>query len=298
MHTLFETLVALVEHHTTVRAAEVLKLTQPTVTRQVRQLEQELGVVLFDRSSNRLQLTRAGEVVYRYAKSAQALAERMREELRSLTQPDAGTVLLGAGLTPSIYLLPPALAAHRARFPNVQFQVRTGSSGQVLEMLLRREIDLGVVTTVPAHREEVAVQPLWRDDLWLVAPPDSQLARAGRVELAALAACPAVLMHRESGLRRLVEGLAERYGVHLQVAMETDSLESLSRLVQMGAGFTVLPRSCAQDDVASGRLAVVGLRDADLGARTVLLAKRRDSLLPACAERFAADLPGYLREGA
>jgi DNA-binding transcriptional LysR family regulator len=297
LHPLYEAFVQVVEQETMVKAAEALHLTQPTLTRQIRQLEAQLGVPLFDRIGKRLVLNRAGELVYRYAKRSLREDRRMREELRTLADPEAGTVSIGAGLTPSIYLLPPVLAAYRARHPRVRFEVRTGSSREVLEMLEAREIDLAFVTTVEAGREDLETQPLWHDDLLLVAAPDSDVARAGRLRLADLVRWPAVLMGSGSGLRDWVNELAARHGLHLDIAMETDSLESISRLVQLGVGWSVLPRSSAEGDVASGRLAVVELTDVDLGARTVTLVTRRDSLLPACAARFAASLSGMRAGG-
>ncbi|MCL6516297.1 LysR family transcriptional regulator [Alicyclobacillus sp.] len=292
MHPLYETFVQVVEQETMVKAAEALHLTQPTLTRQVRQLEAELGMPLFDRVGKRLVLNRAGELVYRYAKRCLNEDRRMREELSTLADPEAGLVQLGAGLTPSIYLLPPILSAYRRAHPRVRFAVRTGSSRQVLGWLEAREIDLAVVTTAPAEGDEWIVRPLWRDDLLPVAAPDSDLAQSGSTRFAELAQRPAVLMGAGSGLRAWMNELARRHGVTLEMAMETDSLESISRLVQLGVGWSVLPRSCAEADVASGRLAVVSLTDVDLGARTITLVTRRDSLLPACVARFMGALPG------
>jgi DNA-binding transcriptional LysR family regulator len=95
-------------------------------------------------------------------------------------------------------------------------------------------------------------------------------------------------------LRNVISNLAERQGIDVEVAMETDSLESINRLVQHGLGLSFVPRSSVQDDILSGKLVVIPLTDANLGSRTVTLIRRADSVLPACADQFLRALPKLL----
>ncbi|MBX6351887.1 MAG: LysR family transcriptional regulator [Thermoflavifilum sp.] len=286
---LLSTFVQVVESETLVHAAETLHVTQPTLTRRIQQLEQQVGMRLFERTGRRLVLNRAGELVYQYARRVLDLERKMADELDSLRDPEAGTIYVGAGLTPSIYLLPPLVAAYRTLHPRVQFRLRTGSSLQVLHALVQREVDLGIVTTVdPTWAEAVEAHPLFRDDLWLVAPPDHPLADGPPVSVEEVVRHPLVLMQRGSGLRTIVDRWLG--GLDHAVAAETDSLESASRLVQTGVGLSILPRSCVQDDVAAHRLARIAARD-DLGSRVITLVVRREGPMPASAERFAAFLP-------
>jgi DNA-binding transcriptional LysR family regulator len=290
----YETFVQIVEQQTLVKAAATLHVTQPTVTRQLQQLEATLGMALFDRTGKRLALNHAGELVYRYAKTYLALQQKMCDELNGFGNPEEGHIYLGAGLTPSIYLLPQVLASYRELHPRVQFQVRSGSSREICDLLLQREVDLGIVTTFAQSHSELAGVPLYRDDLLLVAAPSSPLAQGAAVLFAELGAHPFVLMRQGSGLRSMVIELATRRGLNIVIAMETDSLESISRLVQHGVGLSFLPRSSAQDDVHAGKLVVVPVADVELGARTISLISRTDSLLPACTAQFAAALPQLL----
>ncbi|MCL6631872.1 MAG: LysR family transcriptional regulator [Alicyclobacillus herbarius] len=298
MDTWLRTLVTVVESSTLVQAAESLHLTQPTVTRQLQQLEQQLGVRLFDRLGKRLVLNRAGEVVYHYAKSQQSLYDKMQAELGALADPYVGTVYLGAGLTPSIYLLPPLLAEYRRRHPQVRFQVTSGSSKEIAAALERREIDFGVVTTVDEGMTDFWTIPLLRDELLLVAAPGHPLAERGAASAAEWMQEPLVLMRKGSGLRRILDNLATEHGLTLQVAMETDSLESINRLVQLGVGLSCLPRSCVQDDIAAGRLAAIRTLDGELGARTITLIGRREGTLSACAGRFIRVLSEWWKSDA
>jgi len=291
----YKSLVKIIESDTLVDAARALHVTQPTLTRQIQQLERSFGMVLFDRVGKRLVLNRAGELVYRYARHFLALEQKMMDELTSFLDPNVGTIYMGAGLTPSIYLLPPLLAAYRKAHADVQFQVRSGSSREVCDALLSREVDVGVVTTVDDRKGDFHVVPIVEDDLLMVAAPDTPLARKRQVSFAEVCASPMVLMRESSGLRHMVSELTAEYGLRLNVAMETDSLESLNRLVQHGVGVSVLPRSAIQDDLTTGRLIQLELSDATLGARTVMLVTRFHSTLPAVAAQFAQHLPSLAR---
>lgn len=286
----YRTFVTIVRSDTLVKAGEALHLTQPTVTRHVQQLEAEFGMTLFDRIGKRLVLNRAGELVYGYAVRLLELELKMRDELAGFANPEVGTIYIGAGLTPSIYLLPPLFAAYRANHPKVQIQVRTGASKEVSTWLLHGEIDMGVVTTVDAGLDGVRISPLYQDDLWLVAPAGHPLADEPCGDVSRLNDYPFVAMREGSGLRRLLAEFAKTHGLSLTVAMETDSLESINRLVQHGVGIAVMPRSSAQDDVQAGRLAHIALQDIALGARTITLLTRFDTVLPACAAQFAVEL--------
>ncbi|MCF8567215.1 LysR family transcriptional regulator [Alicyclobacillus tolerans] len=296
MNDLYRTLVEIVEEETLVRAAESLHLTQPTITRQVQQLERQLGMKLFERVGKRMIINRAGELTYRYAKSFLALEQKMLDELRTLSDPETGTIYVGAGLTPSIYLLPPLLADYRAKHPGVQFQVRSGSSREVWTLLKQREIDIGVVTTVDGKWiDEVDTVPLFEDDVLLVASPEHPLSQAGAVYFGELANYSFVLMREGSGLRQMIVRLAGERGVPIPIAMETDSLESINRLVQNGVGLSFLPRSAVQDDLTERRLVQIAVVDAVLGVRTITLIALRESQLSASAAQFVRELRGIQR---
>ncbi|MCL6453392.1 MAG: LysR family transcriptional regulator [Alicyclobacillus sp.] len=293
---LYRTLVQVVESATLVEAAAVLHLTQPTVSRQLQQLESDLGQPLFDRIGGRLVLTRAGELTYEMAKRLIALEEKLREDLASLANPEGGTVHLGAGLTPAIYLLPPVLAAYRRAHPRVTFQLRTGSSGDLLAALRQREVDVCIVTTMPDDTDHLSITPLYRDDLLLVAPPNHPLALRPGVTAAALVDQPFILMPPTSGLRRLAEEILARPGHGVTAALEADSLESINRLVQAGVGLSFLPRSCVQDDLTAGRLRVLHLMDDPPRSRTISAVCRRDLSMTAAARRFADELPSWFQK--
>lgn len=292
---LYRTFVQIVESETLVRAAETLHLTQPTLTRHVQQLEREFGLKLFDRVGKRLVLNHPGEVVYRYAKSLLRLEQKMLAELSAFGDPEVGTVYIGAGLTPSIYLLPPLLAWYHKQHEKVQFQVRSGSSQEIWAALQQREIDFGIVTTIDASWDNYEVQPLMQDDLLLVAAPVHPLYELETATFAEITKFPFVVMQQGSGLRQLILELAASHGTTLHIAMETDSLESLNRLVQSGVGLSFLPRSSVADDLEMGRLVQIKLADVQLGARTITLITHKDGPLSACSSQFLSEAVQFVQ---
>lgn len=287
---LYSSFVQIMESDTLADAAVALHVTQPTLTRQLQQFERMLNMPLFNRVGKRLVVNRAGEVVYRYAKRLLAMEQKMKDELTSFLDPTVGTVYLGAGLTPSIYLLPQLLATYRKVYPDVTFQVRSGSSSAICEALLARELDVGIVTTV-TDASVFDMTPLFTDDLLMVCAPESPFANGTSFTFTQVAASPMVLMRGPSGLRKIVSDIAASRRLSLNVAMETDSLESMNRLVQHGVGLSILPRSAIQDDLTAHRLVEVRLSDVTLGARKIMLLTRGLQTLPAVAEQFVRELP-------
>jgi DNA-binding transcriptional LysR family regulator len=295
MMPVYRTLVAIVEHETLVSAAQALHTTQPTLTRQLQQIESEFGVQFFDRVGKKLVLNQAGELVYQYAKQFVTLESRMQDELSAFMNPEIGAIRIGAGLTPSIYLLPQLFKLYRMEHPLVQFHLRTGSSEEVFSSLLQGEIDLGVVTTLVHEGQEVTTQALIRDELLLVAPANHPLKMQMPAAIQDVAKYPVVLMAKGSGLRKIIDEIASDHGFKWDMVTETDSLESINRLVQSGLGLSVLPRSSVQDDLAQGKLTVIPLCDVELGARTITLITRATGYLPAVAALFARELPTLLK---
>nr|MBO2477402.1 LysR family transcriptional regulator [Bacillota bacterium] len=133
------------------RAAEVLGLSQPAVTKQVKSLEKELRAVLLTRSGRRVNLTPAGEIVYSYARRIIHTIEECQGALANLTTPGYGRLTIGAVSTVAIFTLPEVLSAFVKQQPLVTVHVRTGTIDQVLTMVLRNEMDLGIVTVPISH---------------------------------------------------------------------------------------------------------------------------------------------------
>lgn len=286
MDPLYKSFVAVVEAKTVMRASLRLNVAQPTLSRQIAQLEERMGSSLFDRVGKRLVLNHAGSLVYDVAKRSLAMEDRLRAELDSVADPEVGTIHIGAGLTPAIHLLPPMIAAYRLQHPGVRFSVRIGSSKEMLSDLRAREVDMSVVTTVGRGESGLWMLPLMKDPLLLVASV-SRAASIGQepISISDLADYPMVLLREGSGLRELILDLAQQHDTTLHVAVETDSLESISSMVQHGVGLSILPQSAVDDDMKSGRISALSVVQR-LPAREILLVREEGRSQSAVSKGF------------
>lgn len=280
-----------IECETISRAAQVLHATQPTISRQIQQLERHLGVLLFDRVGKRLMLTRAGSRVAVHARQLLATETRLLLELNEFTDPERGIIRLGAGMTPTIYRLPQIIADYRTSHPHVQFQIRTGSSTETLERLRQRDIDIAIVTTPPIDQLDLVTVPLWEDELHVVVDPAHELA-GQTVSIRRIAEENMVMMPAESSLRTIVETRVRPFLDHasVQPVIETDSLEAINRFVQAKQGIALLPTSAVVDDIAAGRLADVFSADVEFGSRTITAVTRSHSSVSRATDLFLQDL--------
>jgi DNA-binding transcriptional LysR family regulator len=166
-------------------AREVLHISQPAVSNHVHALEEELGVLLLARVGKRVILTEAGTIVQRYAEQVLGLAHETQRALRELQGLQRGTLRLGASSTPGIYLLPPVLAVFVQRYPGITLELEIANSQRVIDGVLARQWDLGMIG-IPLAHPQLHVEPYWRDTLVLIVAPQHRLATRPTVTLADL----------------------------------------------------------------------------------------------------------------
>ena len=224
------------------RAAEELFLSQPSLSVQVRKLEHELGVQLFERLGRSVKLTHAGEVFLEHAERALfelAAARRHVADLRELRE---GRLALGALPSVGAHLLPGVLAAFRKEHPGVVTSlVELDVSAEVERLLYAGELDLAVIR-LPRTRDGLTDQLLVREPLVAVVPPGSALADAPVLALRDLADQDFVAMRPRHGLRELMNGVCATAGVVPRVTVETGQLSVVLGMVAAGIGVSVLPR--------------------------------------------------------
>jgi len=257
------------------RAAEVLNLSQPAVTKQVKSLEREMGAVLLARRGRRVALTPAGEIVYSYARRIIHTIEECQGALANLNTPGYGRLTIGAVSTVAMYTLPDLLADFAKQQPLVTVHVRTGTIDQVLLMVLRNEMDVGLVT-VPVSHELINTIPLFRDRIVLIASPDSPWAEKRMLSPRELAAIPMIAYERDSKFRTYVDASFEAAGITPDVIMEFDSHEAVKTMVMAGFGVAMEPWSAVAKDLREGRLVELGIAGFEELGRITSLIMRRD----------------------
>lgn len=235
------------------RTAERLRIAQPSLSRQMRLLEEELGVTLFTRGHRGMQLTEAGEALRaRIAGPLRQIGHALYE-VRSLPTETAGTVILGMPATVVGLVGVPLFAVLAERAPKVSLQLVEGQSGHLLEWMRRGDLDAAVLYgPTPAGLNATR---LLDDELVLVGPPGFPMSREGTIRFKALAELPLILPSDAHGLRVALETMAARTRTRLNPVALVDSVQLRKDLVASGSGLTVLPLSAIVREAREGRLA-------------------------------------------
>ncbi len=242
------------------KAAAVLRIAQPALSRQIQQLEDDLGVRLFVRSASGVSLTEAGDALRTRASSLLRHFANVRDEVGALSDLVPGR--LHFGMPPSLFDLAtmPLLLAMREHYPSVQPSVIEGVSSAVYELVLAGRLDFGVVLSTESmlglhHRE------LIKEQLFLARPSGTGPNDPGPVSLAEVAAQPLVLTQSTNAMRAALDDAARRQGLTFDTLLEANSSRILTALVAAGVGWSVLTYSALANDVSAGRLTAVPIED-------------------------------------
>jgi len=280
------------------RAAAETHVAQPSLSQQIRRLEEELGTPLFDRSQSPVRLTDAGEALLPHAESILKQVEQASLAVAERLGLQSGRLILGSLPMTGARLLPAAVAAFRQRYPGVQVTLLEESTRRLTELTLAGETDL-TLTTLPLGRPDLQAQHVLTEEILLAVPPGHWLSGASSAGLRDVAGEPFLLMKPGYGFRDLCLSACRTAGFEPQVAFESAQIETLQAMVAAGLGVTLVPRIATETE---RRPAPVFLRlDGEPITRTLVLAWRRDRHLSAAAHGFLAvtrDLWGesHLRE--
>lgn len=252
------------------RAADILNIVQPAVSRQLRLLEEDLGTLLFERGRHGMELTQEGRTMLEYARRILDEVARARAEIRP-QQSVGGIVNIGL-LASTCELLSNALVeAVAEKYPGIRLRISVGYAGHLLTWLGNGEVDAALLYD-QKQTPSLHVKTLLEEGLWVVGPASAKLRRNKPVELASLAGKPFILPSAPHGLRALVEQAATLMGVSLNVVAETNALSIQKSLVAGGRGWTVLPIIAIADDIARGLLSAAPLSEPAVLRKIVLAA--------------------------
>jgi DNA-binding transcriptional LysR family regulator len=276
-------LVALAEERHFTRAAAREHIAQPALSQQIRRLEAELGLSLVDRTTRRVEMTEAGELLVARARRVLAELEAAHTEMQAVRGVEVGHVTVGALHTMGLVDLSLVLAIFHRRHPRVELTVREQSSEELAEMLRVDELDLAFLSvTERIERHGLGCHQLVSEEVMAILPPGHPLARRKRIRMRELADEQFISFREGARLRELLEGAARQAGFDPQVKLESNESQRIRRLVARGMGVALLPRS---DAMAPGvDVSAVALIEPAL-TRDITLAWRADRRhSPAAAE--------------
>lgn len=252
------------------RAAELLNLVQPAVSRQLRLLEEDLGSALFERRRHGMALTDAGKSLRVYARRAMLELDRARAEIGGAADCLHGLVTIGLLPSTCDLIASPLVSAVAAAHPGIRVRIAMGYAGNLQQWLENGEIDAALLYGVE-REPKIHATPLLEEALWIVGPPSAKLRRHKPVSLASLVGRPLILPSGPHGIRTLVDHACAVSNVELTVAAETNAMSIQKSLVLGGHGLTILPPIAFADELARKQVTAAPLCDPPI-TRTIVLA--------------------------
>ena len=240
------------------RAAQLLRLQQPTVSHRLAALEREVGAPLFERLGTGLALTAAGEALLPYAAQLPAIAGEALHAARRAAGLAAARLHLGCAETPATYLLPDRLRELRRRHPELEVRLTVGNAARVLAVTVSGEVDLALLTDRERH-PSLHGETFLHDRFVVVVAADDPWHGRSHVEVRDLAARRLLMREQGAGTRAFVDAALRAAGVHPLEMLEVASLEALKRMAEAGVGVAVVPRIAVEREAAEGRLCALEL---------------------------------------
>jgi LysR family transcriptional regulator, transcriptional activator of the cysJI operon len=247
------------------RAAEELLLTQPAVTQQVKTLENEYGVSLFDRAGGHIALTASGKALLPYALKLKEISDEASVAVANASGRLGGQLAVGASQTIGQYLLPAIMAEFLSENPRVAVSARSANTDEIIGALTERAIDLALIEG-PAVRKDIHTEPFMQDHMVLVVPASHEWAEQ-EIDLPALKEAPLLIREFGSGSRRIVERALNKAGMDIKdmkVRMELDSTEGLLSGVEAGLGVAFVSRWAVRNQLALGTLRLTKVKGVNL----------------------------------
>jgi DNA-binding transcriptional LysR family regulator len=244
------------------KAADVLFMTQPAVTFQIKQLEEHFNTRLFERGHGRIALTPAGEMVLEYAERILAMSGEMETRVKELTGRLSGPLLIGASTTIAEFLLPRVLGEFKAAHPEVEPRLTVANSETIEGRVAEHTLDLGLIEA-PSHLAALQTEACCEDELQVVVAPTHTLAKLKSLTPKQLVGHAYISREPGSGTREFTDIYLRKAGIdpaQLKVVMELGSPEAIKGVVSTGLGFAILSRVSVEKDQRLGELAALALQ--------------------------------------
>ncbi len=272
------------KHCSYVRAAEELHFSQPAVSAQIHQLEESLGVKLFDKIGRKTHLTQAGEELYLYSQKIFSLIDETLETMSSLASPHSGRLSVGADTTVGTYVIPNLLGKFRHTYPRVEITLEVVNPTPLLEELRSNRIDMAIMSRIPDDAPVFAA-PFAHNELVLISPPTHRLAGIANIPFAELAREHFLMREMGSGTRSALEGAFREAGFPLQVSMQVGNNSAIKQSVAAGLGIALISRVAIDMELETHRLVILDVEGFPL-MRKWLLVHLKDKNLSATARAF------------
>jgi len=244
------------------RAADVVHLTQPGISKHIKQMEESFGTPLFDRSGRKATLTEAGAILFEATQGVMAIIDVAEQRIEDLKGLRGGRLRLGTSFPIGVYLLPRVLAQFRRKYPAIEVTLNITVSGMIGPKVLAREIDLGLASYEPRD-SRLVTQAFMTDELVAIFPRDHKLAHKRHITPQQLTEDTFIVAAPGGGTRTLLEERLRDHGIVLQKVLDFGNLEGVKHAVEAGLGISIQARSVVEREIASGSMRAVKLAGID-----------------------------------
>jgi LysR family transcriptional regulator, nitrogen assimilation regulatory protein len=273
---------SVIEHGNLSSAAQSLRVSQPTLSRQIQAIEQEYKTALFVRGGRGMMPTEAGRQLHEGLQSIERQLRLLKTDVAAMSIEPAGEVAFGIPPSPRGPIAVPLVRQYHAAYPRIAVRLVEETSGQLRDLIANGMLDIAITNTVePTHG--ILSQTLGRERLVLVGPRSAKLSMRKETPIRALADLPLILTMRPNSLRLLVENGLALHGMPANVRFEANTLPLMTDMVTAGLGYTVLPMCGVHDLVRQGRVSASPVADLFV---TWLVARPKNRTLGVAAERF------------
>ena len=272
-----ETFLAVAKHQNFSRAAEELYLSQSAVSIQIKQLEEEFGIPLFDRLGRATKKTIVGEIFEERALQILGIIREIYQSIEDVKGLERGHVAVGASFSPGIYILPKILGVYKQRYPQVKLDYEIADTQQIEQMVLRNQLDFGVVG---GHliEQDLNIEPYLTDQLILVVGANHPLAAESEVKLKTIQHMPFILRHKGSAARKVIEKAFEKRRLRLNSIIELQDPEAVKQMVIAGCGATIMSKEAVRKELADGELVHIRAKGLPLTRQLVIVSRRNKRL--------------------
>lgn len=280
------------------RAADILNIAQPSLSQYIKKIEKQLGIELFDRNSNSVRLTDAGQVYIEHGRKFLEIERQMESCFQDILQSRYGTIRIGISAHRCVCLMPPIIKAFREEYPGIVVVLNEQAHGALMDSAEHGEFDL-CVTTLPVDRKLFEVEPLFREELVLAVPSDSDMCRTlhkaeedGKIDISILDNYDFVMLNEDHLMQQQLNMLISDYDLHLNKAVECTSLEALTAMVSVGVGVGLIPihlRNFASHNITCFRFKQV------VNHRDVVMIYRKDLHLSKVVLAFKEHIKNMLK---
>jgi len=267
------------------QAADVLGLTQPTISFQISSLEKELETKLLDRGGRQVLITKSGEILYQYALNVLGLTQQMKGTIEQLKGLVRGELIIAASTIPGEYILPGLLSGFKERYPGVEIILMVTDTKGVIKKVMDNEVEVGAVGAREKDNKLVFTR-FATDRLVLIAPPDDRWFKRDVITLDELKRVPFIMREDGSGTRAIAKQKLKDMGMgeeDLSVVMKLGSTAAVKKAVESGAGVSVISERAAETEIKLGLLKKVQVKNLKLDRDFFIVHKWQKTLSPAAA---------------